>query len=217
MEHAAFGAILGDDGRPFKTRTGDPVKLADLIQQAVSSAANIVQDKSPDLSPAERETIAETVAVAALKHADLCNERVKDYVFSFQRMISFEGNTGPYMLMAVARIKNIFRKAAAELGIASGWRSAPLLLAQPQEKQLALAILRYPAAVRSVAQSLEPHRLCQYLFELAGAFSTFYDACPVLKAEDDKTRLSRLRLASLAERVLTDGLNVLGIPTLERM
>jgi arginyl-tRNA synthetase len=217
MEHAAFGAILGDDGRPFKTRTGDPVKLSDLIQQAVSDAARIVQEKSPDIDPGERATISETVAVAALKHADLCNERVKDYVFSFQRMISFEGNTGPYMLMAVARIKNIFRKAAGELGITSGWQGAPLILGEPQERQLALAILRYPASVRAVAQSLEPHRLCQYLFELAGAFSTFYDACPVLKAPDDKTRLSRLRLASLAERVLTDGLHVMGIPTLERM
>lgn len=216
MEHAAFGAILGDDGRPFKTRTGDPVKLSDLIQQAVSDAAKIVQDKSPDLSPHERAAIAETVAVAALKHADLCNERVKDYVFSFQRMISFEGNTGPYMLMAVARIRNIFRKAAAEHGIASGWQAAPLQLGEPQEKQLALALLRYPASVRAVAQGLEPHRLCQYLFECAGAFSTFYDACPVLKSEG-ATRLSRLRLCALTERVLADGLSVLGIPTLDRM
>ncbi len=216
MEHAAFGAILGDDGRPFKARTGESVKLADLIQEAVSAAAKIVQDKSPELDPAERATIAETVAVAALKHADLCNERVKDYVFSFQRMISFEGNTGPYMLMAVARIRNIFRKAAPEHGLASEFQAAPLLLTEAQERQLALALLRYPAAVRAVAQALEPHRLCQYLFDLAGAFSTFYDACPVLKSEG-ATRLSRLRLCALTERTLSDGLNILGIPTLDRM
>ncbi|MBX3377824.1 MAG: arginine--tRNA ligase [Phycisphaeraceae bacterium] len=216
LEHAAFGAILGDDGRPFKTRTGDPVKLSDLIEQAVTAAAAIVREKSPDLSPAEHATIAETVAVAALKHADLCQERVKDYVFSFGRMISFEGNTGPYMLMAVARIKNIFRKAANEIDPDLPWPSSPLDLREPQEKQLALALLRYPGAVRAVGQSLEPHRLSQYLFELAGAFSSFYDACPVLKSEGG-TRLSRLRLCSLTERVLTDGLSVLGIPTLERM
>jgi arginyl-tRNA synthetase len=217
MEHAAFGTILGDDGRPFKTRTGEPVKLQDLIDQAVAAAARIVSEKSADMPAAERTTISEAVAVAALKYADLCNERVKDYVFSFDRMISFEGNTGPYLLMAVARIKNIFRKAAAEQGISSGWQTASLLLNEPSEKQLALGFLRYPGAIRGAAQSLEPHRLCQYLFELAGLFSTFYDACPVLKAPDEKTRLSRLRLCAITERVMSDGLAVLGIPVLERM
>lgn len=217
MEHAAFGAILGDDGRPFKTRSGESVKLQDLIDEAVAAAARIVAEKSPDLPATERASIAEAVAVAALKYADLCNERVKDYVFSFDRMISFEGNTGPYLLMAVARIKNIFRKAAAEQGITSGWATAPLSLAEAAEKQLALAFLRYPGAVRGAGQALEPHRLCQYLFELAGAFSTFYDACPVLKAANDATRLSRLRLCALTERTMSDGLGVLGIPVLERM
>src|SRR6185436_18387722 len=112
----------------------ESVKLADLISEAVSSAARIVTEKSPELSAAERATISEAVAVAALKYADLCNERVKDYVFSFARMISFEGNTGPYLLMAVARIKNIFRKAAAELGISTGWQDAPALLSESQER-----------------------------------------------------------------------------------
>ncbi len=217
MEHAAFGAILGDDGRPFKTRSGESVKLADLISEAVSAAGAIVNEKSPGLDAAEKSVISEAVAVAALKYADLCNERVKDYVFSFSRMISFEGNTGPYLLMAVARIKNIFRKAAAELGIASGWQNATLQLNEPQEKQLALAILRYPGAVRSVVPNLEPHKLCQYQYELAGLYSSFYDACPVLKAADEATRLSRLRLCALTARLLEDGLGVLGIPTLERM
>lgn len=217
MEHAAFGAILGEDGRPFKTRSGESVKLADLISEAVGAAAKIVNEKSPGLTEPERAAISEAVAIAALKYADLCNERVKDYVFSFARMISFEGNTGPYLLMAVARIKNIFRKAAAELSISSGWQAADLRLNEPQEKQLALSILRYPAAVRSVAPTLEPHKLCQYLYELAGLYSSFYDACPVLKAADEATRLSRLRLCGLTARALEDGLKVLGIPTLDRM
>jgi arginyl-tRNA synthetase len=217
MEHAAFGAILGDDGRPFKTRTGDPVKLSALLDETASRALAEVTKRSPDLPAPEARTIAEAVGMAALKYADLSNERIKDYVFSFDRMLAFEGNTGPYLLYAVARIRNIFRKAAAELSLRTGWERAPLLLNEPQERQLALALLRYPQTVRSVAQSLEPHRLCQYLYELAGAFSSFYDACPVLKAGDDAVRLSRLRLSALTSRTLEDGLAILGIPVLERM
>ena len=216
LEHAAFGAILGEDGRPFKTRSGENVKLADLLDETAARALEAVRQRSPDLPEAEATTIAEAVGMAALKYADLCNDRIKDYVFSFDRMLAFEGNTGPYLLYALVRVRSIFRKAA-DRGVDSGWKAAPLRLAEPAEKALALAILRYPGAVRSVADSLEPHRLCQYLYDLAGAFSTFFDACPVLQAPEEATRLSRLRLCDLTARALEDGLGVLGIPTLQRM
>ena len=216
LEHAPFGMVLGEDGRPFKTRSGENVKLADVIEEATLRAERIVAERSPELSDAQRAGIAETVAVAALKYADLSSDRVKDYVFSYDRMVSFEGNTGPYLLYAGVRIKSIFRKAQ-ELGLADGFASAALSIGEPAEKQLALALLRYPGTVRSVAASLEPHRLCGYLYELAGAFSTFFESCPVLKAPDDATRLGRLRLCDLTSRVLTDGLDALGIRSLDRM
>lgn len=216
LEHAAFGMVLGEDGRPFKTRSGENVRLSDLIDEAVRRAESVVAEKSPHLEPAERRAIGEAVGVAAMKYADLSSDRVKDYVFSFDRMLAFEGNTGPYLLYALVRVKSIFRKAA-ERGVGSGWESAPLRIEAPAEKALALALLRYPGALRSVADALEPHRLCGYLYDLAGAFSVFFDACPVLAAPDEPTRLSRLRLCDLTARVLADGLHALGIPTLERM
>ena len=216
LEHAPFGMVLGEDGRPFKTRSGENVKLADVIDEAIQRAGVIVGEKNPELSADERQTIAETVAVAALKYADLSSERIKDYVFSYDRMLAFEGNTGPYLLYAVVRIRSIFRKAA-EQGVEAGFASAPLLLNEPAEKRLALALLRYPSTVRSVADSLEPHRMCGYLYELAGLFSSFFESCPVLRAPDDAARLSRLRLCDLTARVLADGLDALGIQTLERM
>jgi arginyl-tRNA synthetase len=216
LEHAAFGTVLGEDGRPFKTRSGENVKLSDLIDEAVARASRVVAERSAGLPEEERAKIAGAVAVAALRYADLSSDRIKDYVFNFDRMLAFEGNTGPYLLYAVVRVKNIFRKAA-EKGVGGGWEGAPLLLEHAAEKTLALALLRYPAAVRGAAEFLEPHRLCQYLYELAGAFSSFYDACRVMDAESDGARKSRLRLSALAGRVLEDGLHLLGIPTLERM
>jgi arginyl-tRNA synthetase len=215
MEHAAFGSVLGEDGRPFKTRSGESVKLADLLEETVTRAMAQVRSRNPESSEAECRVIAENLGMSALKYADLVNDRVRDYVFSFDRMLAFEGNTGPYLLYALVRILNIFRKAA-EAGVGESWRSAPARASEPAEKNLAIALLRYPATVRSVADSLEPHRLCQYLFELAGCFSTFYDQCPTLKA-DPQIRDGRLRLCHLTRRVLEDGLKVLGLPTVERM
>jgi arginyl-tRNA synthetase len=215
LEHAAFGTILGEDGRPFKTRTGESVKLTDLIDEAVARADAQVAARSAELSAEQRRPIAEAVGIAALRYADLSPDRVKDYVFSFDRMVSFEGNTGPYLLYALARVRSIFRKAA-ERGAGEAWRTAALDVREPAEKALALALLRYPAAVRAVGESLEPHRLCQYLFELATAFSGFFESCPVLQGEAS-VRDSRLRLCDLTGRVLGDGLTVLGIPLVERM
>jgi arginyl-tRNA synthetase len=216
MEHAGFGSVLGEDGRPFKTRSGESVKLADLIEETIVRATAAVKTRNPEAPAREARTIAEAVGIAALKYADLSTDRVKDYMFSFDRMLSFEGNTGPYLLYALVRIKSIFRKAA-ERGVGTGWEQAAPSVAAPAEKQLALAILRFPGTVRSVAELLEPHRMCQYLYDLAGAFSSFFENCPVVTAETDDVRKARLKLAALTGRVLEDGLHVLGIPTLERM
>lgn len=220
LEHAAFGTMMGEDGRPFKTRSGESVKLADMLDEAVSRAERAVAEKNPELPAVERTSIAEGIAIAAIKYADLSTERTKDYVFSYDRMMSFEGNTGPYLLYAVVRIRSIFRKARemfGEMGAGGAANGSPVRIVAPEEKTLALALLKYPGAVRSVAESLEPHRMCQYLYELAGAFSGFFQNCPVLQAPDEATRVSRLGLCRLTERVLVDGLNILGIQTLERM
>ena len=208
--------VLGEDHKPFKTRSGENVKLADLIDEAVRRAGATVSEKNPDLSDEEKQAIAEAVGVAAIKYTDLSSERIKDYVFDFDRMLNFEGNTGPYLLYALVRIKSIFRKAS-EAGVAPGWEDAPVLIETPEEKQLALALLRYPAALSAVADQLEPSKLCAYLYDLATTFSGFFDRCPVIKAEDEATRASRLRLCGLTARVLEDGLTSLGIPVLERM
>ncbi|MCK6475694.1 MAG: arginine--tRNA ligase [Phycisphaerales bacterium] len=216
LEHAAFGTVLGADGKPFKTRSGENVKLADLLDEAVQRARKVVDDRSASLAEADRSRIAEAVGIAAIKYMDLSTERSKDYVFDFDRMLAFEGNTGPYLLYALVRTRSIFRKAAEE-GRDGGWRGAVISITEPAEKSLALALLRYGKVVESVAETLEPHRLCQYLIELSTAFSAFFDQCKVIWAPDDATRRSRLRLCDITGRVLADGLKTLGIPTVERM
>jgi len=215
LEHAAFGTILGPDNKPFKTRSGENVKLADLLDEAIERSAAAVAEKNPDLPEDKRAEVAEAVGMTAIKYADLSSERVKDYVFDFDRMLAFEGDTGPYLQYALVRIKSILRKAAAE-GISVD-ASAPLTIAEPQEKTLALELLRFPSAVESAADNLQPHRLCAYLQDLARAFSSFFENCPVLKAPDDSTRASRLRLAALTGRVLESGLETLGLVPLEEM
>ena len=223
LEHAAFGTVLGEDGSPFKTRSGENVKLADLLDEAVRRAEEAVEEKNPSLSPAVRSEVAEAIGIGAIKYADLSSDRVKDYMFNFDRMLAFEGDTGPYLQYAYVRVRSIFRKAKSELGIdparfeaAAPDRSAFIINA-PEEKALALALLRFPATLEAVAEHLEPHRLCGYLYDVATSFSSFFQACPVLRAEDDETRLSRLRLCALTGRVLRDGLMTLGITPLEQM
>lgn len=215
LEHAAFGTILGTDGRPFKTRSGESVKLQDLLNEAHDRAL-AAAERSEHVSESERGATAETVAMAALKFADLSTDRVRDYVFDFDRILAFEGDTGPYLLNALVRIKSMFRNAQ-ERGIGDAWKNAAIRIEHEGEKQLAMALLRYPSVVRAVGEHLEPHRLCQHLLEIANKFSGFYQACPVLKADDQATRDSRLRLCELTARVLEDGMGVLGLPTLERM
>lgn len=212
--HAAFGTVLGEDNRPFKTRSGENVKLSDLLDEAVTRAERAVEEKNPDLPPDERRRVAEAVGISAIKYADLSSDRIRDYVFSFDRMLAFEGNTGPYLLYALVRVKSILRKAQDEgLEIADGDFS----VSEPQEKALALEILKYPGVLRATADACEPHRLCGYLFALATAFSSFFENCPVLRAPDEQTRAGRLRLAALTGRVLQDGLTTLGLVPLERM
>ncbi len=215
LEHAAFGNVLGEDNRPLKTRSGENVRLSALLDEAVERAAKAVAQRNSELEPQERRRVAEAVGIAAIKYADLSSDRIKDYVFSFDRMLAFEGDTGPYLLYALVRTKQIFRRAERE-GVAVD-PAAPFAPEQPAEKTLALALLRYPDVLRQVAESLEPHRLCQYLFGVATNYSSFYEQCPVLKAPDEATRQSRLRLCALTARVLEDGLHTLGLPTVDRM
>lgn len=216
LEHAAFGSVLGEDGRPFKTRSGESVKLSDLISETFERAGNAVKTRNADLPADELAKIGRAVGIAALKYADLSTDRTKDYTFSFDRMLAFEGDTGPYLLYALVRIKNILRKATDQ-GVGDAWKISQIAVNEYAEKQLALSLLKYPAAMMSVANSCEPHRMCQFLYELAGNYASFYDKCPVLAAPDASTRDARLRLCSLVGRVLEDGLGVLGIPTIERM
>ena len=216
LEHAAFGTILGTDGRPFKTRSGESVKLQDLLDEAHERAERVVAERSPEQDAALRDRTAEVVAVSAMKFADLANDRVRDYVFDFDRILAFEGDTGPYLLYALVRIRSLFREAQ-QRGIDERWRSAAVVIEHEAEKQLAMALLRYPSVVRAVGEHLEPHRLCQQLLEIATRFSGFYQACKVLGAEHDAVRESRLWLCDLTAGVLEDGLGVLGLPTLERM
>lgn len=219
LEHAAFGMVLGPDNRPFKTRSGENVKLSDLLDEAEERAGAAVREKNPDLAGDEARSVATAVAMAAIKYTDLSNDRAKDYVFSFDRMLAFEGNTGPYLLYALVRIRSIFRKAAERGGAApmDSVRAAPAIIGGKEEKDLALALLRFPGAIRSVGESLEPHRLCQYLFDLAQTFSVFVTNCHVLNAESEALRNSRLRLCDITQRVMADGLAMLGIRALDRM
>ena len=218
LVHAAFGNVLGEDNKPLKTRSGEHVKLADLLDEAERRAREQVDTRSAALPGPERAEIAGAVAMAAVKYADLSTERNKDYVFSLDRMLAFEGDTGPYILYAIARIKNLLRKAR-DAGIdPDALGGSSFSLGDTHERRLALLILRYPSVVEAAADHDEPNRLCGQLFELATQFAKFYEHCPVLRAgSDDATRLGRLRLAALTLRVLEDGAHALGIPTIERM
>ena len=211
LEHIAYGTIMGSDGRPYKTRSGDSVKLADLLDEAVARALELVSEKNPDLAEDERRLIAENIGIASVKYADLSKNRMSDYVFDWSTMLSFEGNTAPYLLYACTRIKSLLRKRPQESPT-----EELTSLEHAEERALLLKILQLPEVVSLVARECYPNLLCNYLFELAGVFMRFYEACPVLKAEP-QTRDSRLALALLAEQALEQGLDLLGIQTLERM
>jgi arginyl-tRNA synthetase len=210
-EHVAFGAVLGSDKKMFRTRAGETVRLVDLLKEATTRALAIVVEKNPSLDPETQESIARAIGIGAVKYADLSNDRNKDYVFDWDRMLSFDGNTAPYLQYAHARIRSIFRRAETDVS------TSPIAIAAPEEKLLALCILTYPTVVNEVAATLLPHKLCGYLYDLATTFSAFYEKCPVLRAESEEQRASRLKLCELSARVLESGLGLLGIQAPPRM
>jgi arginyl-tRNA synthetase len=215
-EHVAFGSILGADKRMLKTRAGDTVSLAALVAEAIERADAETAKRDPDLDSAARRALAPKIGIGAVKYADLANDRIKDYVFDWDRMLAAEGRTGPYLQYAHARIHSIFRKAT-ETGVAAATAQAPVALAEPAERALGLELLGFGAAVLESADTLKPHRLAGYLYDLAAAFTGFFERCPVLRAPDDETRESRLKLCALTASVLARGLGLLGIEAPERM
>jgi arginyl-tRNA synthetase len=218
LAHVWFGSILGEDNKPLKTRAGDTVKLADLLDEAEERALQVVTEKNPDLSEAERREIARIVGIGAVKYQDLLPNRQSDYVFSWSKMLALSGNTAPYLQYAYARIRSIFRKQA-EQDPENRWEPSGAVafeLTTPEELRLAKHLLNFGIVVEMVADEYRPNYLCNYLFELAGHFTGFYEACPVLKAEG-RQRASRLALCEITARVLQQGLNLLGIETAERM
>lgn len=214
LEHIVFGAVLGEDGKPFKTRSGDTVRLAELLDEAEKRAADAFREKTATFDAATQTEIAHAVGIGAIKYADLASDRVKDYVFHWDRMLAMDGNTAPYLQYAYARIRSIGRKAAAE-GVATSPETV-FLFEAPAERALALQLLQLDTVIESVARSLEPHHLCGYLYAVATAFSAFYESCPVLQAEP-ALRASRLALCDLTARTLATGLDLLGITVVERM
>ncbi len=213
LEHVDFGTVLGEDGRPFKTKSGENIKLKDLLAEAHERTFKLVTEKSADIPEAERHQIAEIVGTGAVQYADLSQNRSSDYLFSWDKMISLEGNTAPYLLYAVARQYSIFRKAGLDPAAPLAGASA---LETPTELALARKLVAFPAALQQAASSLRPHFLCAYLYELAGQFSTFYNADKVV-VDDPGIRARRLMLCSRTLVWLETGLHLLGLRTLQRM
>src|SRR6056297_261271 len=211
--HVGFGNVLGADRKMLRSRSGDSVKLVDLLDEAIERAGDAVAEKNPDLTADERMRVARMIGIGAVKYADLSTDRVKDYVFDLDRMVSFDGNTGPYLQYAHARICSIFRRADVER---ASVRSLPIALVTPQERALALRLLAYPTAIDTTLETYSPHKLCTYVYDLATDFTAFYEHCPVLKA-DEPVRSSRLALADLTARVLQHSLGLLGIEAPEQM
>ncbi len=228
LEHVTFGSVLGEDRRPLKTREGENVKLRELLSEAERRAYELLEHRLQDaadgkrlvqdLTDEQKRRIARRVGVAAVKYADLRNDRVSDYVFNWDRMLAMQGNTAPYMMYAYARIRSIYRRAAEQFGTPDVYaEDIGLRLSTPAERTLGLRLARFRETIDAVAAELAPHILCGYLYELASEFMRFYEACPVLKAPDDATRHSRMRLCDLTARTLKLGLDLLGIEAIERM
>ncbi|MDB5983204.1 MAG: arginine--tRNA ligase, partial [Pseudomonas sp.] len=213
MEHMGFGTMNGADGRPFKTRDGGTVKLVDLLDEAEERAYTLVKEKNPEVADAELRSIAKAVGISAVKYADLSKHRTSDYSFNFDLMLSFEGNTAPYLLYAYTRVAGVFRKLGKPFDASLG----QIVLEAPQEQELAARLAQFGETLNNVAEKGTPHVLCAYIYDLAGLFSSFYENCPILTAENPEQQQSRLRLAALTGRTLKQGLELLGLETLERM
>ncbi|UGS40094.1 arginine--tRNA ligase [Pseudocitrobacter corydidari] len=214
LEHHMFGMMLGKDGKPFKTRAGGTVKLADLLDEALERARRLVAEKNPDMPADELEKLANAVGIGAVKYADLSKNRTTDYIFDWDNMLAFEGNTAPYMQYAYTRVLSVFRKAGLE---ESELLNATVEIKEDREAQLAARLLQFEETLNVVAREGTPHVMCAYLYDLAGLFSGFYEHCPILSAESESIRNSRLKLALLTAKTLKTGLDTLGIETVERM
>ncbi|HEX4502693.1 MAG TPA: arginine--tRNA ligase [Scandinavium sp.] len=214
LEHHMFGMMLGKDGKPFKTRAGGTVKLADLLDEALERARRLVAEKNPDMPADELEKLANTVGIGAVKYADLSKNRTTDYVFDWDNMLAFEGNTAPYMQYAYTRVLSVFRKAELD---ETAIVNAAVVINEDREAQLAARLLQFEETLNVVAREGTPHVMCAYLYDLAGLFSGFYEHCPILSAENEEIRNSRLKLALLTAKTLKLGLDTLGIETVERM
>jgi arginyl-tRNA synthetase len=211
--HVQIGNVLGDDRKILKTRSGKPLRLMALLEEAVDKARSVIDAARPDLGDETRATIARQIGIGAVKYADLSVAHDSEYVFDLDRMVSLTGNTGPYLQYVVARIRSIFRQVEADPAA----QHAPIVLGQPQERVLAVHLLGFGDVVADVGATYEPHRLAAYLFELAQAFSAFYENCPVLKADGDEIRASRMTLCALVFRVMTTGLDLLGLESPDQM
>jgi arginyl-tRNA synthetase len=226
LAHVWFGSIMGEDGRPFKTRSGETVRLTDLLDEAEERAFKVVSEKNPELPEAQRREIARVVGMGAVKYADLLPNRQSDYIFSWDRMLALSGNTVPYLQYAYARVRSIFRKGAlgeesvqhsvSSIRSSGAGNTADIVLATPEEIALAKHLLNFGLVLEAVAEDYRPNFLCNYLYDLAGHFARFFENCPVLKAPAAE-RASRLILCDLTARVLKQGLETLGIQTLEQM
>lgn len=215
MEHAAFGTMMGEDGKPFKTRSGGTVKLIDLINEATERADNMIRERNSEWSDSDIKDLAHKLAIASVKYADLSKNRLSDYIFSFDKMLAFEGNTAPYLLYAYTRIMSIFKKAEID---SNEYLSKSIILQESSEHKLALHISRFADKLLDATKENYPHYMCGYIYELSGLFMKFYEECPILKdgiAID--VRESRLALASITAETLRTGLNLLGIETVDRM
>jgi len=217
LAHVWFGSILGKDGKPFKTRAGDTVKLSDLLDEAEQRAFRLVSEKNPELGEAQRREIARVVGLGAVKYSDLLPNRQSDYVFDWDRMLAFNGNTAPYLQYAYTRIRSIFRKAEASgQAVLAADATAPFVLSAATAITLAKHLVNFGLVLEAVAEDYRPNYLCNYLYELAGHFARFYETCPVLKAESTE-RPTLMALCDLTGQVLKQGLQVLGIETTELM
>jgi len=216
LVHVWFGSILGEDGKPFKTRSGDTVKLADLLDEAEERAFKVVTEKNPQLPEDQRREIARVVGIGAVKYADLLPNRQVDYVFSWDKMLALNGNTAPYLQYAYARIRSIFRKGDIDEESLAARYSEKMELTDPEEIALVRHLMNFGLSIQAVANEYRPNLMCNYLYELAGLFAKFYESCPVLKAGEPQ-RTTRLAICQLTAKVLKQGLDILGIKTLEQM
>ena len=213
LEHHMFGMMLGKDGKPFKTRAGGTIRLSDLLDEAVERAEKLIREKNSDMPEDELKQLAEVVGIGAVKYADLSKSRTTDYIFDWDNMLAFEGNTAPYMQYTYTRVASVFKRA----DIDADSLTQPIILTDDRERQLAARLLQFEETITAVAREGLPHMMCSYLYDLAGLFSGFYEHCPILAAESEELRQSRLKLALLTQKTLKAGLDTLGIGTVEKM